>query len=109
MAILLNGRLLAVRSLMQGAGPRLRLRVRSASPDARSGRRLAPCLAWRASNRPRGLPRDVHDFVVQVEAPAGPEALAAAVTAGGFGLLEMTETGTDLEALFLDLTGRAAA
>jgi hypothetical protein len=31
------------------------------------------------------------------------------VTAGGFGLLEMSETGTDLEALFLDLTGRAAA
>ena len=43
-AILLNGRLLAVRALMQGAGPRLRLRVRSAAPAA-VGPPLAPCLA----------------------------------------------------------------
>jgi ABC-2 type transport system ATP-binding protein len=107
-AILLNGRLLAVRSLMQGAGPRLRLRVRSASPDA--VRATLGAVPGVASIEPAArVAEGVHDFVVQVEAPAGPEALAAAVTAGGFGLLEMTETGTDLEALFLDLTGRAAA
>jgi 2-keto-3-deoxy-6-phosphogluconate aldolase len=51
----------------------------------------------------------VHAFVVRIEAPAAAETLAAAVTAAGFGLLEMTETATDLEGLFLDLTGRAAA
>jgi ABC-2 type transport system ATP-binding protein len=107
-AILLNGRLLAVRSLMQGAGPRLRLRVRSASPDA--VRATLGALPGVASIAPAArVAEGVHDFVVQVEAPAAAEAIAAAVTAGGFGLLEMTETGTDLEALFLDLTGRAAA
>ena len=37
------------------------------------------------------------------------EEVAASLAAGGFGLLEMTEARTDLERLFLDLTGRAAA
>jgi ABC-2 type transport system ATP-binding protein len=107
-AILLNGRLLAVRSLMQGAGPRLRLRVRSASPAA--VRATLGAVPGVTSIEPAArVAEGVHDFVVQLEVPARPEALAAAVTAGGFGLLEMTETGTDLEALFLDLTGRAAA
>jgi ABC-2 type transport system ATP-binding protein len=107
-AILLNGRLLAVRSLMQGASPRLRLRVRSAAPDA--VRATLGAVPGVTSIEPATrVAEGVHDFVVQVEAPAGPEALAAAVTASGLGLLEMTQIGTDLEALFLDLTGRAAA
>jgi ABC-2 type transport system ATP-binding protein len=107
-AILLNGRLLAVRSLMQGASPRLRLRVRNASPEA--VRATLGAVSGVTNIEPAArVAEGVHDFVVQVEAPAGAEALAAAVTARGFGLLEMTETGTDLEALFLDLTGRAAA
>ena len=107
-AILLNGRLLAVRPLMQGAGQRLRLRVRSASPDA--VRAALGAVPGATSIEPATrVAEGVHDFVVQVEAPAGAEALAAAVTAAGFGLLEMRQTGTDLEALFLDLTGRAAA
>jgi ABC-2 type transport system ATP-binding protein len=107
-AILLNGRLLAVRSLMQGASPRLRLRVRSAAPDA--VRATLGAVPGVTSIEPATrVAEGVHDFVVQVEAPAGPEALAAAVTAGGLGLLEMTQIGTDLEALFLGLTGRAAA
>jgi ABC-2 type transport system ATP-binding protein len=107
-AILLNGRLLAVRSLAQGASPRLRLRVRSASPDAvRATLGAVPGVTNIEPATP--MADEVHDLVVQVAAPATAEALAAAVTAGGFGLLEMRPTGTDLEALFLDLTGRAAA
>lgn len=106
-AILLNGRLLAVRSLQQVVGSRLRLRVRCASPDA--VRVTLGAVPGVRTIEPARVAEGVHDFVVQVEAPAGAEALAAAVTAGGFGLLELTETGTDLEALFLDLTGRAAA
>ena len=107
-AILLNGRLLAVRSLAQGAAPRLRVRVRSASPEA--VRATLDAVPGVISIVPAALVSEgVHDFVAQVEAPAAAEAVAAAVTAGGFGLLEMTETRTDLEALFLDLTGRAAA
>jgi ABC-2 type transport system ATP-binding protein len=107
-AILLNGRLLAVRSLMQDASPGLRLRVRSASPE--SVRATLAAVPGVTSIAPAARISDgVHDFVVQVARPAAAEALAAAVTAGGFGLIEMTETRTDLEALFLDLTGRAAA
>jgi ABC-2 type transport system ATP-binding protein len=107
-AILLNGRLLAVRSLMQSASPRLRLRVRGASPDA--VRATLGAVPGVTNIEPATRVADgVHDFVVEVEAPAAAETLAAAVTAGGLGLLEMTETGTDLETLFLDLTGRAAA
>ncbi|HSC28717.1 MAG TPA: ABC transporter ATP-binding protein [Vicinamibacterales bacterium] len=107
-AILLDGRLLAVRSLAQGASPRLRLRVRNGSPESvRAILGAVPGVTSVAPATPVG--EGVHDFVVQVEAPAAAEALAGAVTAGGFGLLEMTEARTDLEALFLDLTGRAAA
>jgi ABC-2 type transport system ATP-binding protein len=107
-AILLNGRLLAVHTLAQGGSPRLRLRVRNGSPESvRATLGAVPGVTNVAPGTPAG--EGVHDFVVQVDAPAAAEALAGAVTAGGFGLLEMTETRTDLEALFLDLTGRAAA
>jgi ABC-2 type transport system ATP-binding protein len=107
-AILLNGRLLAVRSLAQDPGLRLRLRVRSASPDA--VRATLGAVPGVTAVEPAARVADgVHAFVVRIEAPAAAETLAAAVTAAGFGLLEMTETATDLEGLFLDLTGRAAA
>jgi ABC-2 type transport system ATP-binding protein len=105
-AILLNGRLLAVRALAQDSG--LRLRVRSASPDA--VRAALDAVPGVTAVEPAARVADgVHAFVVRIEAPAAAETLAAAVTAAGFGLLEMTETATDLEGLFLDLTGRAAA
>ena len=51
----------------------------------------------------------MHEFIVQISTPAAAEAVAASLAAGGFGLLEMTEARTDLEALFLDLTAPAAA
>ena len=51
----------------------------------------------------------VHDFVVEVAGPSTAEDVAASLAAGGFGLLEMTETRPDLERMFLDLTGRVAA
>jgi hypothetical protein len=47
---------------------------------------------------------------VEAEGPAVEEALAAAVVAGGFGLLDLGPAPVDLEGLFLDLTsGRAEA
>ena len=52
-AILLQGRLLTVQRLEQGAATRLRLKVRSASTDP-FGPASAPCPAWPASYR---LPR----------------------------------------------------
>jgi hypothetical protein len=53
-----------------------------------------------------GGPSDLATYLVDAE-PSGPlaEALAAAVVGGGFGLLEMSPTPVDLEALFLGLTG----
>jgi gliding motility-associated transport system ATP-binding protein len=107
-AILLNGRLLSMQSLEQGKSPRLRVRVRSASPGpVRATLGMAPGVT--------GIPSEVrvvdgvHEFVVQISTPAAAEAVAASLAAGGFGLLEMTEARTDLEALFLDLTAPAAA
>ena len=107
-AILLNGRLLTVQSLEQGASPRLRVRVRAASPDAvRAALGAVPGVTGIVSET--RVADGVQDFVVEVGARSAAEAVAARLAAGGFGLLEMTETRTDLEGLFLELTGEAAA
>ena len=107
-AILLNGRLLALQSLERGAGPRLRVRVRSASPNSvRATLAAVPGVTGIVSEARRA--EGVQDLVVQVAAPSVAETVAASLAAHGFGLLEMTEAGTDLEGLFLDLTGQAGA
>jgi ABC-2 type transport system ATP-binding protein len=107
-AILLQGRLLTVQPLEQSAATRLRLKVRSASADAVPVRLGAvPGVARVVSVAASA--DDVHDFVVEVAGPSTAEDVAAGLAAGGFGLLEMTETRPDLERLFLDLTSRAAA
>jgi gliding motility-associated transport system ATP-binding protein len=107
-AILLNGRLLSVQSLERGEGPRLRVRVRSPSPGpVRATLGTAPGVSGVLSEA--RVADGVHEFVVQVGTPAAAEAVAASVAAGGFGLLEMTEARSDLEALFLNLTAQAAA
>jgi ABC-2 type transport system ATP-binding protein len=107
-AILLNGRLLTIQPLEQGAGTRLRVRVRSDSPAAaRAALAAAGGVAGIVSETRIG--EGMQEFVVRIDAPAAAEAVAASIAAAGFGLLEMTETRFDLESLFLDLTGRAAA
>jgi ABC-2 type transport system ATP-binding protein len=107
-AILLNGRLLSVQSLEQGANPRLRLRVRAAAPDAaRAALAATPGVAGIVTQT--RVTGEVHDFVLVVDALSAAEAVAASLAAGGFGLLELTATRTDLESLFLELTGQAAA
>ena len=104
----MNGRLLSTQSLEQGKSPRLRVRVRSASPGpVRASLGTAPGVTGILSEARVG--DGVHEFVVRISTPAVAEAVAASVAAGGFGLLEMTEARTDLEALFLDLTAQAAA
>ena len=47
-------------------------------------------------------------YLVDTDDPAIAEALAAAVVAGGFGLLELGPAPVDLEALFLRLTSEQA-
>jgi ABC-2 type transport system ATP-binding protein len=107
-AILLQGRLLTVQPLEQGAATRLRLKVRSASTDsvrARLGAVPGVARVVSAAASADG----VHDFVVELTGPSTAEDVAASLAAGGLGLLEMTETRPDLERLFLELTSRAAA
>ena len=48
---------------------------------------------------------DLAAYLVDAETAAVAEALAAAVVAAGFGLLDMGPAPVDLEALFLGLTG----
>jgi ABC-2 type transport system ATP-binding protein len=107
-AILLNGRLLTVQPLEQGAGFGLRVRVRSDRPDtARAALGAVPGVTRIVSEAE--LAEGVRDFVVRIASRSAAESVAASLAAGGFGLLEMTETRPDLEALFLDLTGQATA
>lgn len=104
-AILLDGKLLAVRALQQGEGAKLRLRVRGGSvADARGLLGAVPgvteCLSATA-----GADDDVVYVIAVTDLSVG-EQVALALTSAGHGLLEMSETRTDLEELFLGLTGR---
>jgi ABC-2 type transport system ATP-binding protein len=107
-AILLGGRLLGVHALGASAGSqRLRLRVRGPMDGVRA------CLG-RVTGVARVRAEDETESGVAawlVDAGPGPvaEALAAAVVTGGFGLLDMAPAPVDLEALFLELTGRPEA
>ena len=107
-AILLDGRLLTVQQLERAAGRRLRVRVRSAAPEAvRATLAAVPGVVDIASQTRHA--DGVQDFVVEIGAGSAAETLAARLAAGGFGLLEMTEAHPDRESRFLDLTGQAAA
>ncbi|MBL27655.1 MAG: MFS transporter [Rhodospirillaceae bacterium] len=107
-AVLLQGRLLAVESLDQLGHPRLRLRVRASTAEpVQTIIESAPGVV-RVVSAASGED-GTHRFVVEIAEGSAAENIAAALTMGGVGLLEMTETRVDLENLFLDLTGGAAA
>ncbi len=103
-AILLAGRLLGVHALRSGALPaRVRLRVRGDEPAVRE------CLGRVSGVSGVTVDADgaagIASYLVDLSAGDGAEALAAAVVAGGFGLLDLSPApALDLEALFLDLT-----
>jgi ABC-2 type transport system ATP-binding protein len=102
-AILLGGRLLAIHALGErGAGHRLRVRVRGAAAV------VCACLEGVTGvNRLtlEGEPADgIVTGVVEVDGAAVAEAVAAAVSAHGLGLAEVTEHRADLESVFLALT-----
>jgi len=105
-AILLAGRLLGVHGV-RGRGLNQRVRVEVRGPEAA----VRACIARVAGPRWVSLERGAEDGVATYVVDAGSEpiteALAAALVTGGFGLLHMTPAPTDLEALFLDLTGGA--
>jgi ABC-2 type transport system ATP-binding protein len=103
-AILLAGRLLAVHGLgAAGTGQRTRLRVRGAENAVRTCLARAPGVRDVSVERKSGS--DLATYLVESGAVPIAEALAAAVVAGGFGLLDMGPAPVDLETLFLDLTG----
>ena len=104
-AILLGGRLLGVHSLRSGGlGERFRLRVRGRSDAVRAA--LAAIPGVRSAIIEAGPTADPAAYLVDAEPGAGvSEALASAIVAGGFGLVEMAPASVDLEALFLGLTG----
>jgi len=102
-AILLEGRLLGVHALGSGdSGQRISMRVRGPYEAVRA------CLArvsgvQRVTAEP--LPEsDLTTCIVDCQGGSIAEELATAVVAAGFGLLDMTPTHRDLEALFLSLT-----
>jgi ABC-2 type transport system ATP-binding protein len=102
-AILLGGRLLGVHGLRAGGlGQRFRLKVRG------EGKAVHACLARVAGVQRVSVEResgaDRTTYFVDAEAGRVAEALATAVVAGGFGLLELTPAPVDLEAVFLGLT-----
>ena len=101
-AILLSGRLLAVRALRaDGTARRLRVSASGAAAAVSACIEAVPgvqAVAAAASGA----------YLVDVDGPDVAEAVAAALVRDGFGLSRLDEAGVDLEALFLELTGAAA-
>jgi ABC-2 type transport system ATP-binding protein len=101
-AILLGGRLLGLRDLRpEGLRERLRLRVRG--DEAAIHACLARVPGVQHVSVARELGTDLATCFVDSGGHAA-EALAAALVAGGFGLLGMEPAPVDLESLFLELT-----
>ena len=102
-AILLDGRLLGVHALRAPSeGQRLRLHVRGHEAGVRACLARVPGVT---AVGVEGTPAtSVATYVVDAE-QAVAETLAAALIAGGFGLLAMEPAPVDLETLFLRLTG----
>jgi ABC-2 type transport system ATP-binding protein len=107
-AILVQGRLLAIRVLRSaGAAVHLRLRVRGDEALVRACLGRVPGVHAVALAAP--AQSGVAAYRVEVDGPSVAEPIAALLVQGGFGLLSLDEDTVDLEALFLDLTGGAAA
>lgn len=107
-AILVEGRLLAVRALRSaGAAVHLRLQVRG------DDERVRACLGQVVGIHTVALAapsqNGVAAYRVEVDGPSVAESIAAALVQRGFGLLTIHEDTVDLESLFLELTGSATA
>ena len=107
-AILLDGKLLAVRALDRCDRQKLRIRVRGAnSAEVEALLRSLPGVTENLSVGP--VQQGARVYVVEVNDMAVAEDVARTLTEAGHGLLEMRETRTDLEGLFLSLTDGAPA
>jgi len=105
-AILLNGRLLTVHTLgANGAQRQLRVRVRADDPQA-----VATCLdgiAGVGAVQFEGGQAGVGSWRLQTADAHTGERVVAALVGAGFAIQEVTMTASDLESLFLQLTGGA--
>ncbi len=105
-AILLDGQLLTIQALDNGGRERILARIRGGSAD-----RIAATLVAVAGVRNVSSAKDAgeasYDFTVEIDDPSVAERVAADIVGAGFGLLSMARTRTDLEDLFLELTGKA--
>jgi ABC-2 type transport system ATP-binding protein len=102
-AILLGGRLLGVHTLRAGgSGQQIRMRVRGPEDAVRACVSRVPGVQRVSVERLPGS--DLTTCFVDSGTGAVAEALAAAVVADGFGLVDMRPAPVDLETLFLGLT-----
>jgi ABC-2 type transport system ATP-binding protein len=106
-AIMLDGQLLGVHAVRaSGESQRMRLRVRGDEAGVRAC--LARVHGVTAVGVERESPTVPATYVVDADPAPVAETLAAAVIAGGFGLLALEPVRVDLEALFLRMTGDRA-
>ncbi|HZP36210.1 MAG TPA: ABC transporter ATP-binding protein [Methylomirabilota bacterium] len=106
-AVLLAGRLLGVHRVRpDGRDVRLRVRVRGPLEVVRARLQAIPDV--RAVTVESEPTPDVGTYLVESRTRPIADRVAAAVVGAGLGLLEMSAAPLDLEALFLELTGRAA-
>jgi len=108
-AILLDGRLLTVQSLLRGGRMKLLLRLRSSYPENVEQAIAAVPGVISVARCTSATDGATPEFTVEISDAAVAERVAAAVAATGSGLLEMTAKGAGLEDLFLELTGNASA
>ena len=107
-AILVDGRLLAVRAL-RASGAALRLRVEARGDAALVHACLGRVPGVRAV-APAASSRDgIAAYTVTVDGPEVAEAVAAGLIGAGIGLAALERDRTDLETLFLELTSGAPA
>jgi ABC-2 type transport system ATP-binding protein len=107
-AILVQGRLLAVRTL-RPAGAALHLRLQVRGDEARVRACLGQVPGVHAVALAAPSQGGVAAYRVEVDGPPVAEPIAALLIQSGFGLLSLDEDTVDLEALFLELTDGAAA
>lgn len=99
-AILLHGRLLAVRGLHEeGGGRRVRLRIAGDRDAVRACLEAVDGVRTVTVSEP-----DSATYLVDVDAPSTKQALVAAVIARRFTLLALGDDSADLETLFLEAT-----
>ena len=105
-AILLDGQLLTVQPLRRNGELKFKLRIRGESTDqVKSTLVSVPGVNSVSAVTQTG--EGSHEFTVEIADRATTERIASSVVGAGYGLQSMTQTRTDLEQLFLELTGKA--